>query len=420
MKKISILIYLLCIVIISSAQSLEKLTIDEAYSLARENYPLIKQRELISKSEEYSVSNAAKGILPVITINGQDSYQSAVTSIPIPQPEMNVEPLSKHQYKVYGELSAHIYDGGVIKNQKAKHHATAKIEHQELEVQLYQLKDRINQLYFGILLLDAQLNQNQLLKDDIQRGIDRIEASIANGVALKSSGDVLQAELLKVEQRTIELNASSEAFVDMLELMIGKAIDSNTQFEMPASLAIDDNITRPELKLYDFKSDAIDVQMKTLATRNRPRLSLFFQGGYGRPALDMLNNTAEGYYITGVRLNWTISGLYTYKKEKALLTLNQSNLNLQKETFLFNTKLSMKSQSGEVSKLQDVLASDDEIIILRKKIKETASTQLENGVINSNDYLREVTAEDQARQNKILHEIQLRLAQYNLQTTAGI
>ena len=419
MKKLLALISLICLLERTHGQTLDKLTIEESYRLATENYPLTKQRELIARSEEYSVSNAAKGILPVITINGQDSYQSDVTNIPIEIPEA-IEQISKHQYKVYGEVAANLYDGGVIRNQKESHRAAAKIDEQKLNVELYKLKDRINQLFFGVLLLDAQMDQNELLKSDIKRGIERTKASIANGVALKSSADVLHAEYLRADQKTIELQASRRAYIDMLGLMIGEPLDDSTRLEKPLSLTLNSEINRPELRLYDYQRDAIDVQAKTLATRNRPKLSLFFQGGYGRPALDMLNNQPDAYYITGVRLNWTISGFYTYKKEKALLRINQTNLDLQKQTFLYNTKLSLKNHNGEVNKLQNVLASDDEIIRLREKIKSTASAQLENGVINSSDYLREVTAEDQARQNKILHEIQLLLAQYNLQTTTGI
>lgn len=401
-------------------QPIKRLSIEESYKLAKENYPLTKQRELIARTEEYSLSNAAKGILPVITINGQDSYQSDVTAIPIQSPDINVEPLSKHQYKIYGEVAANLYDGGVVRNQKELHRATAKIDDQNLEVQLYQLNDRINQIYFGILLLDAQVDQNELMKQDILRGLKQVEASILNGTALKSSADVLQAEYLKANQKTIELKASRKAFVDMLALMLGVSLDESTIFEKPSPLSTSEEISRPELFLYQYQRDAISLQSKMLTTRNRPRLSIFFQGGYGRPALDMLNNSPEPYYITGLRLNWTLSGFYTLKKEKSLLRIEQSNLDLLQETFVYNTKLSLKSHSSEVNKLKDVLATDGEIIRLREKIAETASAQLENGVITSNDYLREVTAEDQARQNMIVHEIQLLLAQYNLQTTAGI
>lgn len=420
MKTLLIFLCLMFFLERTEAQAPANLTIEESYRLATDNYPMAKQRDLIAKSEEYSISNAAKGILPTITINGQQSYQSDVTGIPIQLPEVNIEPLSKNQYKVYGEVVANLYDGGVIKNQKESYRSTAKIEIQKLDVDLYKLKDRINQLFFGVLLLDAQLDQNELLKGDIHRGIERTKASIENGIALKSSADVLQAEYLRADQRTIELKASRSAYIDMLSLMIGVSLHDSTRLEKPVQVSGSHEIKRRELLLYDYQRTAIDVQSKMLATRNRPKISAFFQGGYGRPALDMLNNQADAYYITGIRLNWTISGFYTYKKEKALLDLNRTNLDLQKQTFLYNINLSLKNQQGEVNKLQDVLSSDDEIIQLREKIKNTASAQLENGVINSNDYLREVTAEDQARQNKILHEIQLLLAQYNVKVTTGI
>jgi outer membrane protein TolC len=420
MKKAFISLYLIAAVGLAFGQFREKLTIEESYKLARENYPLTKQRELIARTKEYSLSNAAKGVLPAISINGQDSYQSDVTSIPIRSPDIKIEELSKHQFKVYGEVAANLYDGGAIRNQKEHYKAAARIDEQKLEVQLYELKDRINQIYFGILLLDAQLEQNELLKNDIQRGVQRMEARIANGSALKTSADVLRAEYLKANQKTIELQASRKAFVGMLGMMLGISLDDSTVFERPIALATNEEITRPELSLFQYQRDAINIQDKMLSTRTRPRLSVFFQGGYGRPALDMLNNSPEPYYITGLRLNWTLTGFYTLKKERALLQVNQSNIDLQRETFVYNTKLSLKNYNSEVDKLKSVLASDSEIISLRERITETASVQLENGVITSNDFLREVTAEDQARQNRILHEIQLLLAKYNLQATSGI
>ena len=420
MKRIIVFFYLLCALELAQAQTHGPLTIEKCYELATQNYPLIKQRELISSTQDYSISNANKAFIPAITINGQQSYQSDVTQVPFQSPEMNIEPISKNQYKVYGEVTANLYDGGIIKNQKLSYKATAQIDEQKLEVELYKLKDRINQLFFGILLLDAQVEQNQLLKDDVQRGLRKAEAAIENGVSLKSSADVLKAESLKVDQRAIELKATRSAYVEMLGLLTGQSLNDSTKLEKPKSLVTAESITRPELLLYDYQRKAIDIQNKILTTRNLPKLSGFFQGGYGRPALNMLNNQADAYYIGGIRLNWTISGFYTFKKEKALLDLSRRNLDLQKETFLYNTNITLKNQQGEVTKLQNILSSDDEIIQLREKIKNTASAQLENGVINSNDYLREVTAEDQARKDKIMHEIQLLLAQYNLHTTAGI
>lgn len=418
MKKLITIICMLGTSGFLHAQTSESLTLETCYTLARENYPLMKQHELIAKTEEYSVSNAAKGIFPVITVNGQQTYQSDVTKVPIP--EANVPVLSKNQYKIYGEVTQTLYDGGAIRNQKELHRTTAKVEEQKLEVELYKVKERVNQIFFSILLIDAQADQNELLKSDIERGIRKTEAAVANGVSLQSSADALRAELLKADQRTIELKASRNAYVEMLALFIGKSLSSTTILVRPDPVITNQEIARPELVLYDYQRQSIDVQNKMIATRNRPKFSSFFQAGYGRPGLNMLNTQADSYYMGGVRLNWTISGFYTTRKEKALLDISRRSIDLQKETFLYNTNVVLKNQQGEVSKLQQVLASDDEIIALREKIKTSASAQLENGVINTTDYLREVNAEDQSRQSKILHEIQLLQAQYNLQITSGI
>jgi outer membrane protein TolC len=420
MKKIMILLSFIFPLRSMQAQIRETLTLQESYDMSTANYPLIKQRDLIAKSEAYSISNASKGVWPVLSVHGQDSYQSAVTQIPTQSPEMNIEPLSKHQYKVYGDVSVNIYDGGQIKNQKQSYRAAAKVEEQQLEVELHKLKDRVNQLFFGILLLDAQLKQNDLLKEDINRGILRAQASIANGAALKSSVDVLQAELLKANQKTIELSVVRSGYVEMLGLMTGRTLTDSTNIETPPFVQTADSVKRPELSLYTYQSEVIDVQNKMVTARTRPKLSLFFQGGYGRPALNMLRNDAEAYYITGIRLNWTISPFYTLKKERALLDMKRSSIDIQRETFLYNTNLAIRNQQSEVNKLQQMLPADDEIISLREKIKSTASAQLADGVINSTDYMREVTAEDQARQLKIIHQIQLLLAQYTVKTTKGI
>jgi outer membrane protein TolC len=171
--------------------------------------------------------------------------------------------------------------------------------------------------------------------------------------------------------------------------------------------------------MYEYQAKSLDVQDKILSARNLPKLSLFVQGGYGRPALNMLSNDLELYYIGGLRLNWSLSALYTMKRERAVLDISRKTIDAQKETFLFNTNFTLRQQSAEVNKYNDLLAADAEIVALRTSVKNTASVQLENGVINTNDYLREVNAEDQARQNKIVHEIQWLMAQYALQVTTG-
>ncbi|MBL7835619.1 MAG: TolC family protein [Cyclobacteriaceae bacterium] len=410
---------LLLLLIATGALQAQSLTIETCYTLAAENYPLVKQRELLTKSNEYTLQNLSKGYLPQLTLAGQATYQSEVTQVPISVPGMNVAVLSKDQYKFYGEVTQTLFDGGVIKQQKLTQQSNLQVEQQKLEVELYKIRERINQLFFGILLVDEQIRQTELLKQDIALGLKKTEAAIANGTAFRSSADVLKAELLNADQRTTELKAARIAYAEMLGLFINRQLDAGTALEKPKALVVSPEINRPEITLYDSQNKTIDAQYKMLTARNLPRLNLFVQGGYGRPALNMLSNDFEAYYIGGVRLNWSLSGLYTLKKDKALLDLNRQTIAVQKETFLFNTHYTLRQQSAEVNKYSELLTSDNDIIALRTRVKQTASAQLENGVITSNDYLREVNAEDKARQNKIVHEIQMLMAQYAQQTTTG-
>lgn len=393
------------------------LSLETCYQLARENYPLIQQRDLISMSSAYTIENVKKGYLPRVNINGQATYQSDVTQFPSQLPGVSV--LSKDQYRIYAELNQPIYEGGIIRQQKKLQQAGALVAQQEVEVALYQLKERVNQVFFGILLLEGQLKQTELLQSDIQSGIHKAQGAVDNGAAFKSSLDLLKAESLKVRQRSSELQSNKKAFTEMLGLLTGQALSENTKLEVPVAAALGTEINRPELLLFDYQRQTLGVQNQLLKAKNRPKLSFFFQGGIGRPAFNILSNDFEPYYIGGFRLNVPLSGYYTLKNERNIVSLNQHLLDIQKETFRFNTNFALLQQNAEVTKLLELIQTDEEIIKLRASVKKAAAAQLENGVITSSDYLREVNAEDAALQTKILHNIQLLLAQYTQKATSG-
>jgi len=401
------------------AQQTKSLSIEEVYQLARKNYPLIKQRDLIAKTKDYSVSNAAKGYLPVFSVNGQATYQSAVTTFPFHVPGITIPQFSKDQYKVYAEADQVIYDGGVIKNQQQSAAANEVIQQQNLEVQLYAIYDRVNQLFFGALLEDEQLKQNDLLQQDLQNGIDKAKALVANGVAYRSSVDELSAQLLQSQQSRVDLITTKKAYLDMLGLFIDAKLDDSTILEKPAAPTLTDSITRPELLAFDSQKKIFDLQDKLLKDQLKPKGSFFVQGGYGRPGLNFLSNNFEGYYLGGLRLNWNFGSLYSLKNNQHLLEINKNSQEIQKETFLFNTKLSQLQQNENVQKYDSLLDKDDAIIGLRMSVKKAAYAQLENGVLSAHDYINQVNAEDQARQTKILHEMQLLQAQYGYQNIVG-
>lgn len=400
-------------------QAQKTITIEQCYELGRQNYPLVKKHDLVEKSRQYSVSNAAKGNLPQVTFSGQASYQSDVTEIPISLPGFNIPKQSKDQYKIYGEADQTLFDGGTVKYKTEVQQVNAAAQQQSVEVSLYAIKDRINQLYFGILLIDEQLKQNSLQQTDIQSGIDKTQSLITNGTAFRSSLDELRANMLKNDQARIELQANRKAFLDMLALFINQPLDENTALQKPQPKMLVDSIYRPELTLYDLQKNTYNAQDKLLHANTLPKLQAFAQGGYGKPGLNLLKTGFSFYYIAGLKLNWSLGNLYTYKNDKRISEINRNDLDVQKETFLFNTRVTLKQQSADAIKYQALVNKDNDIIALRVSVKTAAAAQLANGVITSHDYITQVDAEGLARQSLILHEIQLLQAQYNYQTTSG-
>jgi len=392
----------------------ETITLEQCYQWSRENYPLIKKQELIKKAEQYTTENALKGWLPQVNITAQATYQNDVTQFPVKLPNVNVEPLSKDQYKVFADVSQTIYDGGNIRNQKNLAKIQSEVQTIQTEVELDKLKERINQLYFGILQTNKQWTQLQFTKLDIKAGIKKAEAQLKNGVIFRSNLDVLKAELVKIEQKEIELQAIKQNFVQMLSYFIKKNIDENTQLETPEKILLTKNNNRSELKLFDAQKQLLETQRKIINTKNTPKLGVFFQGGYGKPGFNMLKNEIDIFYIGGIRLNIPISGFYTQKNDLALLENQSQDIEIQRENFLFNQNFIEIQQRNDLEKIQNLIDKDNELIELRKSIKTASLAQLENGVINTNDYLREVTAEEQAILTKITHEIQYLLTQYNL------
>lgn len=399
---------------------IKTLNLIDCYDLAKQNFPLIKEKELIKKTREFTVENASKGHWPQITFTGQATYQSEVTSLPIKLPGVTVPSLNKDQYRVVGEVTQTLYDGGMVNQQKKMQEASADVQDQNLEVQLYSLKDRINQLFFGTLLVDEQLKQNELLQKNIKNNIEKLQAGMDNGTVMKSNVLEMEAELITREQSRIEIRSGRKAFLDMLSLFInGKLGESTGLLKPPGTNEMSDSIKRPELAMFLVQKKNYDIQDEILNANKRPKVQLFFQEGFGRPSLNMLDNSFNFYSIGGIRFNWTLSGLYTLQNDRQLLAVNRQNTDVQQELFLFNTKMALRQQGNDIQKYREMISKDNEIIQRRTEVRIAANAQLENGTISSHEYLGQLIAEDQARQNLILHQMQLLMKQYDYQNTLG-
>jgi len=415
-----VLCFLFLLIADARGQGIEKLSLEQAHAWAIENYPEIKQKDLINQTLNLNVKNLDTYFLPQLSFNGQGTYQSDVTTISVPVPGFTFQPLDKDQYKFTADVNQSIFDGGAVKQQKNIQQLNAVSEQQKVEVDLYQVKNRINQLYLNVLFQDEQLKQNAISLNDIETGIKTVNARVENGTVLRSNLQVLQAQQLQAQQRAIEIKNARKSIIASLSILLNKQLAEDVQLELPLSeIKADTVITRPELKLFTARSDQLEAQKNLISANNLPRASLFAQGGYGKPGYNFLKNEFVWFYMAGVKLNWPLNGLYTQKRNKELINVNKRTIDIQKETFLLNTRTDLSQQQSDIERLTELAESDKAIIDLREKVTAASKAQLENGVITANDYLREINAEDQAKQLLIIHQIQLLQAKINYQSTLG-
>ncbi|SHE36277.1 TolC family protein [Dysgonomonas macrotermitis] len=421
MKKLLSYIVVSLIVISSLPAQTIQLTLDECQSKARDNYPLIKQYGLISRSEKFNLENAGKSYLPQVTLNAQATYQSDVTKLPIDisQFGMDIPSMSKDQYKATIDINQVIWDGGQTSAQQGIIKANTAVEQQSLEVNLYQIRDRVNQLYFGILSIDKQIAILKLNTESLNTTLDFVNASFRNGTAMQSDIDAIQVEILNIEQQTTELKASRKSYTDMLSVFIKQEITPEHQLTTPNSAIVAEQNNRPELFYYNKQLELLNKQETAISAKNMPNIGLFTQGGYGRPGLNMLEDQFKLFAIGGVKLTWKFGNLYTKKNEQRLIETQRQLVNIQEETFLFNNTMESSQTSNEIQKYKNLLEKDTQIIALRERVKNASDSKYRNGIYTINDLIKDINAENQARQTMALHEIQYLYSIYNYNNIKG-
>ena len=397
-----------------------QLTLEECQRKTQQNYPLVHRYGLIEKTKEYSLENAGKGYLPQFSLSAKATYQSDVTALPVSMPGVNIKGLPKDQYQVAAELKQNIWDGGEISMRKKQAAASSTVEQEQLNVDMYALNSRVNDLFFGVLLLDEQLQQNKLLQEQLERTFKQVSAYLDGGLANSADLDAVKVEQLSAKQKEVELTFSRQAYLKMLALLVGEELTETTTLVRPTPEGkFFEEVRRPELSLFDAQADRLNIQEKTLKTGYRPRLGLFVQGMYGNPGLNMLEDKFKLNYMAGVRFSWNFGSLYTLKNDRKMIDADRERVLNNKEVFLFNTRLQVSQQSSAIAAMEQQMRDDEEIIRLRTNIRKAAEAKVANGTMTVIDMLREITNENMARQNKSLHGVQLLKNIYQLKYTTN-
>ena len=415
MKRLS---QLFLIFIVQFSYSQQKITLEDCYALANKNYPLAKQTELLQQKSNYEIEALHKGKLPKIDANAQATYQSDVTGLPIAMP--NVTPLNKDQYRATLDVNQLLYNGGMIDTNAKLKVAQTKTQQQQVEVNLYQIKTKINQLYFSILVLQERKAILISKQEQLHLKIKEVKSGVKFGALLPSSEKVLEAENLKIKQQLTEIQFDKKRMTANLATLISAPLDENTTLEKP-SISSDftkDN-SRPELKLFDLQNQQIEISKEVISKNNLPKVNAFGQAGYGNPGLNMLDNSFQTFYMVGLKANWNVFDWNKSKTEKQALSISKEIVTTEKETFLLNNNLQLQEMENEINKAEAIIATDAEIIALREVVVQSSDAQLRNGVITSSEYLVELTNLFEAKINQKVHEIQLALAKANYQITKG-
>ncbi len=406
--------------------SLQAQSLEECRRLAKEHYPEIRQYNLIKLTEQYNLSNAARAWIPQIVISGQATYQSDTPTFPdafdavFAANNVDMTGLRKDQYKVGIDISQNIWDGGQSKAERAIAKAEAAEQESRVNMSLYDLQSRVDNLYFGILLLDERVAQTEAQMSILESNLSRMRAFLKNGVAMQSDVDALEAELLTARQTLRQIISSRASYRRMLEIFIGQNLTTD-KLEKPAMVSVASRYSaRPELALFDAQENKLAAQRKLINSALSPRFGLFAQFYYGYPGFDMFKSMTSDDWtpngIVGVRMAWNIGALYTRKNNLNKLNVIEKQLGIQRDIFLFNTQIQSTQDDGEIIRLRKALEDDERIVELRRSIRVAAESQLENGVIDATELLSKIADETTAMLNRSTHEIELLQATYRLKT----
>jgi len=396
----------------------QSLTLFVCYEKTEKNYPLVQQLELINLSEKYNLQNVSRAWIPQFQLFGKASLQSDTPNFSLSQLlNMNVDlgiEVPKDQYQAYLQLNQVIWDGGQIHSAKKTILAASDVQRKQNEVDMYALRGRINDLFFGIILYDTQIEQIHVNLQELQRNLDKVVSYAELGFANESDIDAVKVELITAEQHIIQLTTMRGAFVAMLGAFMGEELAPDIALQKPKIVLVQEINNRVELQLFDASIMAQKIQNTQILSKNMPKIGLFLQGGFARPGLNMFKTEGTLYAIGGIQLNWGFGNLYTLKNEKRIIENSIQNIEIGRKLFLLNQNIQIKQQQAIAEQYRKILTSDDDIIRMRETIYKASEAKTENGMLSVTDLMRDLNMEHAAKAQKIVHEVQYLKALYDL------
>ncbi|MFC2115822.1 TolC family protein [Bacteroidota bacterium] len=407
----------------SLAQVQDTIRLLECHSSAMETHPFNEQKNLYLQSKELNLKNQSVNWYPSLDLNGKYTWQSEVVQIPFPESilSFDIPSMPHYNYKLTMDVQQTIYDGGMTRMGKELEESRYEVNRQMVEVNLNQLKEQVNNIFFFILTLQQQEKTVMLKLEELQERLSLMESGLNNAIVLASDLSVLKAESLKVSQQLAEIQVSRKSALSILENLTSLDLSENTVLVLPSSEKYNSNEAKlPEHMLYELQIQNLDASIRLTGRQRYPKAFVFGQLGYGNPGLDFFRDEFRGYYIVGAGLQWNIWDWNRTSRTKQDLAVQQGLVRIQKQAFDKNLSIRLEEQMADIIKYQEAISRDKDILVLREEITHTAASKLENGVITPTEYITELNAETEARILFELHRIHLEQARIRYLTSKGI
>jgi outer membrane protein TolC len=397
-----------------------QITISYCQERAQANYPLIKEYDLIKKSTDYTLSNANKAYLPQVSLN----LIGGIIAGGFPTSSQgNGQKAEKNNTQLIGiaQVNQTIWDGGATRVQKDIARANSEVETANIDVSIYSVRENINQVYFGILVIDEQLKQLQISNENLIRSLENIKLSKDNGLAYTSDVDEVRSEILNLEQKRLDFVFTRKGYVKMLSFLIGQALNDTTQLEKPVLIGTVDSVinNRPELKLYKSQLKLIEAQSATDKVNLMPKIGVIGAGVMLLPGVSLGNSKLKGIGVLGLGVSWSMGNLYTNSNNKNLTRLSMDKISDQRDAFLFTNHFQLMQAASEIDRERAILSKDEEIVALKGEITKSYQIRFDNGMCSMNDLVTSINKESEARSNRALHLVQLLMSTYNYMLMSG-
>jgi len=400
----------------------DTLTLMQCHELTVENAPRLKDKENLKMIADLKNRNAGSNWFPGMNLNGKASYQSDVVTVALTDPTIPVEfpAVPKDQYSINLDVNQTIYDGGITRHQKAYESASSAAQIQKVDVDLYSLKEQVNNIYFSILILQENMKNMEIMSDNLKEREKLLKSGIENGIVLESELKVLQVEIIKVKQSMLEIDSNRKAMLEMLKIYTGKELSGEVILNLPDFGQPDSSdVKRPEYRWFDLQSETLEAGKALSRSKRMPVLYAFGQAGYGKPGYNMLNENWDSYYMVGAGLKWNIWDWSRSRREREILEYQQSSLLNQRDVFDRSVRIQLARETARMDQYNGSIELDNMMLVLQKDIVREAASKLENGTMTASDYIIELNRENAARIRVASDSILLAQAVANYMTICG-